>query len=221
MKKRNTYRFDISVPPASPALKAKNPTLYCQALARDLLARTKSTNGRAECSDLVETLHKILEDKPWKKFPLDEKERARSFSGFVELIADYKLEELLYRIGLYLSDEAEKLKAKIAGVDKRLISPGAPAGNQNAANDKTITYSVSNCFAGRATQTGNNQAYLLRRLARDFPNILKQYENGEFRSVRAAAIAAGIIKVPTPFEAACKAVAKLNETEKAELKKLL
>jgi len=40
-------------------------------------------------------------------------------------------------------------------------------------------------------------------------------------SVRAAAIAAGIVKVPTPFEVACKAVAKLNETEKAELKKLL
>lgn len=42
------------------------------------------------------------------------------------------------------------------------------------------------------------QAYLLRRLARDAPEILDRVKAGEFKSARAAAIEAGIIKpVPT------------------------
>ena len=44
----------------------------------------------------------------------------------------------------------------------------------------------------------NQQAYLLRRLARDAPDILDRVKSGEFKSARAAAIEAGIIKpVPT------------------------
>lgn len=45
---------------------------------------------------------------------------------------------------------------------------------------------------------GNRQTYLLRRLARDAPDVLERVKAGEFRSARAAAIEAGIIKpVPT------------------------
>ena len=48
-------------------------------------------------------------------------------------------------------------------------------------------------------QGGNSQAYLLRRLARDAPDVLDQIgPDKEFKSARAAAIEAGIIKpVPT------------------------
>jgi hypothetical protein len=45
---------------------------------------------------------------------------------------------------------------------------------------------------------GETQTYLLRRLARDAPEVLERVKAGEFRSARAAAIEAGIIKpVPT------------------------
>jgi hypothetical protein len=49
------------------------------------------------------------------------------------------------------------------------------------------------------TERGNGQTYLLRRIARDQPQLLDQIgPDKEFRSVRAAAIEAGIIKpVPT------------------------
>ena len=43
---------------------------------------------------------------------------------------------------------------------------------------------------------GNEAAYLLRRLSRIDGNWLARYEAGEFPSVRQAAIAAGIVKVP-------------------------
>jgi hypothetical protein len=50
-----------------------------------------------------------------------------------------------------------------------------------------------------STERGTSQTYLLRRIARDHPQLLDQIGPGsEFRSARSAAIAAGIIKpVPT------------------------
>ena len=42
--------------------------------------------------------------------------------------------------------------------------------------------------------------YLLARLARDHPGILSAYERGEFKSVRAATITAGIIKLKSPLD---------------------
>jgi hypothetical protein len=44
---------------------------------------------------------------------------------------------------------------------------------------------------------GNSSAYLTARIARDRPDVLARMQAGEFRSVRAAAIEAGII-TPTP-----------------------
>jgi hypothetical protein len=49
----------------------------------------------------------------------------------------------------------------------------------------------------KSTQGGTSQSYLLRRLARDAPEVLDRVKSGEIKSARAAAIAAGIIK-PVP-----------------------
>ena len=43
-------------------------------------------------------------------------------------------------------------------------------------------------------ERGNSRAYILARLARDYPDILERYERGEFKSARAAGLAAGIVK---------------------------
>lgn len=52
--------------------------------------------------------------------------------------------------------------------------------------------------SNRTSTRGETQAYLLRRLARDAPEILERVKAGEFKSARAAAIEAGIIRpVPT------------------------
>jgi hypothetical protein len=47
---------------------------------------------------------------------------------------------------------------------------------------------------------GTGSAYLLRRLARLGDDWIDRYEAGEFTSVRQAAIAAGIVKVPSVCE---------------------
>ena len=48
-----------------------------------------------------------------------------------------------------------------------------------------------------STSYGETQAYLLRRLARDAPELFERVRIGEIKSARAAAIEAGII-IPFP-----------------------
>jgi hypothetical protein len=47
--------------------------------------------------------------------------------------------------------------------------------------------------------------YLRARLKRDHPEIAAALGRGEYPSARAAGIAAGIVKVPTPYELLCRA----------------
>jgi hypothetical protein len=63
-------------------------------------------------------------------------------------------------------------------------------------------------------QGGTQSAYLTARIARDRPDILEGMTAGWFPSVRAAAIEAGIIKVPTSTERAQKAFLKLSTDER-------
>lgn len=62
----------------------------------------------------------------------------------------------------------------------------------------TNQHSEGGCDDVTPLDRGNSQAYLLRRLARDAPDVLERVKAGEFTSARAAAIEAGIIRpVPT------------------------
>ena len=66
--------------------------------------------------------------------------------------------------------------------------------------------------------SGTGAAYLLRRLARmddaDGTNWVQRYEAGEFASVRQAAIAAGIVKVPSVLDQLRKLWAKATEADR-------
>jgi len=70
-------------------------------------------------------------------------------------------------------------------------------------------------------EKGNNAKYLTARIARDNPEILEGMKRGEYRSARAAAIAAGIIdpdktrryQLPTDPAAAGRYLAKHVDTE--------
>jgi hypothetical protein len=46
---------------------------------------------------------------------------------------------------------------------------------------------------------GNGREYLLRRIQRDAPEVYGRLKAGEFPSVRSAAIAAALVRVPTPL----------------------
>jgi hypothetical protein len=89
---------------------------------------------------------------------------------------------------------------------------------QGARTDRHV-YKINKLKRG-----GTGAAYLLRRLARDHPEILAQYERGEFKSVREAAKKAEIIKAkstPTPFQTCERLIPKLTADERAILKEII
>jgi hypothetical protein len=61
---------------------------------------------------------------------------------------------------------------------------------------------------------GTDADYLTARIARDAPAVLERMKAGEFKSVRAAAIAAGVVKPPDPVKGLVKAVRKLDTTKR-------
>ena len=66
---------------------------------------------------------------------------------------------------------------------------------QHGTNQHAEMQGEEDVLTTRPIQRGStNAGYLLRRLARDAPEILERVKAGEFRSARAAAIEAGIIK---------------------------
>jgi len=72
----------------------------------------------------------------------------------------------------------------------------AQAAKPLVENGKIGNGRTSSCDNITATQRGTSRDYLLRRLARDAPDILERVKTGEIKSAKAAAIEAGII---TPF----------------------
>jgi hypothetical protein len=91
-----------------------------------------------------------------------------------------------------------------------LARPGRPRGGGKADN---ISFSK--------TPHGTDPAYLVSRLKRDAPEVAERLAGGEFRSVRAAAIEAGIVKVPTVFERVQKLLPKLTDEERQQLRDML
>lgn len=62
---------------------------------------------------------------------------------------------------------------------------------------------------------GNSSEYLAGLLKRDHPDIAAAVERGEYRSIRAAAIAAGIVKVKSPLDHLLHWWARCGEQERA------
>jgi hypothetical protein len=64
-------------------------------------------------------------------------------------------------------------------------------------------------------ESTESRSSLLRRLARDAPDVLDAFERGEHKSARAAAIAAGILKPPTPLADLRRAWKKASAEQRA------
>jgi hypothetical protein len=63
--------------------------------------------------------------------------------------------------------------------------------------------------------------YLAVRLKRDHPEIAAAVERGEYRSMRQAAIVAGITKSLTPYQQILRLLPKLSPEERDQLAEML
>ena len=181
--------------------KAKWPELLAKKSA--WVMETMDTDAR----NLGRASVEVLETEAWKL-------KSTSFQDFVE--KEWRigwgvyqsimkgLTEIGYRDACKLQD-AERLGRMLQA--REAEAKGALAKNGEIGNGRS---SVDNI---KPTQGGTSSDYLLRRLLRDAPEFVSRYEKGEFPSVRAAAIAAGIVKVPTPEEKAVKAFRKAKDQQ--------
>ena len=87
---------------------------------------------------------------------------------------------------------------------------GALGGRGKKASDNTTGF-----------QRGTSPTYLAARLKRDHPEIAAAVERGEYRSMRQAAIVAGIIKSLTPYQQILRLLPKLSPEERNQLVEML
>ena len=97
------------------------------------------------------------------------------------------------------------LEAQRGREEKKTVRKG-PKPKADSLSDNEITQ-------------GTGSAYLLRRLARLGDDWMYRYEAGEFTSVRQAAIAAGIVKVPTTLDGLLKLWSKATAAEREQFLK--
>lgn len=89
--------------------------------------------------------------------------------------------------------------------------PGPPEGNQNARKNNGSNY--YHCYE-ELEAIGRGANYYKARLKRDYPDIFAAYERKEYRSIHAAAKAAGLVRDPTPLERLGWAWNKATDEEK-------
>lgn len=75
---------------------------------------------------------------------------------------------------------------------------------------------VGNGRGSKTTSIGRGADYLTARIKRDRPDIAERMQRGEFRSVRAAAIEAGLVSRPDPMQQAKRAFERLPPEERDE-----
>lgn len=113
------------------------------------------------------------------------------------------------------ADARAVVELAIAAVKTDPLPEQGQIGNGRSRNNNVIS-----------TIQGNSQNYLTARIARDHPEILDRMKAGEFGSVRAAALVAGIVKpvytIPHDIPRAARLLLKhFSAAEIAELVRLL
>jgi hypothetical protein len=108
-----------------------------------------------------------------------------------------------------------------------IIAEGKKTAQEHGENPKVLldgpgpaTKEEKEAICANSTNTrghgSTNAEYLTARIARDHPDVLERMRAGEFPSVRQAAIAAGIVKVPSDYEKCSRLFDKLTPQEQEQ-----
>jgi hypothetical protein len=107
---------------------------------------------------------------------------------------------------------AGRPQLELAPLPKAESREAEPASEVNQADMVSL---IAPEQPGPKPKHGNDATYLTSRIARDAPEVLERMKAGEFKSARAAAIEAGIVKPPDIFRALCRLWGKATEAERA------
>jgi len=192
-------------------------------LAARVAIRAQARNGKSETRELAEVVDLVVKSRTWEvfgeAFPNDVP--PRSGAEYFERVSGISWEAIRRKIEAFDLLRSEWVAAIEGRAAAELVKPGGsnnPHGRKGKPQGEGINPDVVRIDKKETVKSGGNGAsYLLRRLAKTHPETLDRYEAGEFPSVRQAAIAAGIIRVPTQLEVAIKAVDKLDDEDRAKL----
>jgi hypothetical protein len=180
-------------------------------------------------------IHAELGTKPWaraiareirctaKNFDTD----VQSLQEWIEIAAEHQAWRVLGYISLdtFLVIEANFSQSIIDAI--RSAKGGTVGDAIKQARDNPLAdekggrpKKEDNLSNLQVTPPGNSNERVLRRLARDKPELLDAVERGEL-SVNAAAIKAGIRKKPTHGEVCIKAFRKCDHEQRVEILRIL
>lgn len=188
------------------ALKQVGSPAWCYQAVNDLRRTYQFKKSTVE--DWERILAEVVTAKAWEVIPTGKP------YGSLEAL-------LLAEVGA-TEEEARNTVAARAEKAEPLAAPHARPGNRNAAKCDDEQSGENAADDVSRVSHGNGADYLTRRIARDRPDVLERMKAGEFPSVRAAALEAGIVKVrwscPSDVPGIARALSKrLTQSELAEL----
>jgi len=179
-----------------------------------LLAKNQWRDVSCTIYEWEKALNELKDDKIAERYPPD-----KPYGSLDRLLKE--------EIGLTI-DESRSNIATRTQVQSTQATPANKPGNPTGNNQYQVKEERKGYNCNNSTNRGNDPEYLTSVIARDHPDILERMKAGEFRSVRAAAIEAGITKpdktwtAPTDIPKLVRAIRqRYNETEIDILKAMI
>jgi hypothetical protein len=158
--------------------------------------------GERGLSSLPDSIRKAIKRRIWENIYCEPTKTIVKFNTMREWIEAYQPEGLHTKpaiIEALIRDDSAlviEFKQLMAGSLRK--TPGATGLNQHSTpEDKESYYNDNN--NSKPSRQGTDPEYLAARIARDHPDIQARIKQGEFKSVRSAAVAAGIVKPRKQF----------------------
>ena len=158
--------------------------------------------GERGLSSLPDSIRKAIKRRIWENIYCEPTKTTVKFNTMREWIEAYPPEGLHTKPAiieaLIRDDPALVIEFKQLMAGSLRKTPGATGLNQHSTpEDKESYYNDNN--NSKPSRQGDDPEYLAARIARDHPDIQARIKQGEFKSVRAAAVAAGIVKPRKQF----------------------
>lgn len=164
-----------------------------------LVAENYAFVADSDCRGLVRCVLELQRDDFWRQYSDNWDEFCqrvfhRPAAWIEQVVEGVRVLHLRGEKGKVGAGQALAAVAQQTGKAGPAPAPGIPS--PNPAGRRGKEQGNNGCLV-QPRITGNRQDAIIRRIKRDHPDIAEQLERGEFRSARAAGLAAGFIK-PSP-----------------------
>jgi hypothetical protein len=180
------------------------PSSECTAGPREL----KDPTSKAYALQTLRALRRYLESATLdEELVREELQRIEKYKHW-KVLGYANKKEMFQKEGL--QSRLQKIKLRAKRLEGKTI---------NAADNHDGANIGGDIITSNSTNKGTSADYLTARLKRDYAEIFQRLLQGEFSSVRKAAIAAGIVKVPGRVEQLLKLWKKATKQEQTEFMK--